>query len=415
MPQTEPPTRASRDRHVDDLQVDDPKVETVDADEWRAVTPAAIRGRGAAENPANRFERLHYEAIDSLDEGQELGEGRDDSNGTPQQRGYRESGTPSQAAPRRGPRTIYLRDSSRSILSWNDSPDVFFDASVNPYRGCEHGCVYCYARPTHEWLGFSSGLDFETRILVKTEAPALLRRALASKSWTPQVVGLSGVTDPYQPIEARLGLTRGCLEVFADFRNPVAIVTKNALVTRDVGPLSELAHHDAVVVNLSITTLDDSLRRKLEPRASRPESRLDAISELARAGIRVGVMVAPVIPGLNDHEIPRIIEAAARAGARHAGYIVMRLPHGVKDLFSAWLERHHPDRRSKILNRVRALRGGELNDRDFGSRMTGEGLCAEQIRYLFELAWRRAGLEDTRASLSTAAFRRTTPNQFEMF
>jgi len=399
MPQTETPSGASRELEI----------ERVDTDEWRPSAPGAIRGRGTAENPANRFERLHYDPVDPLDDEP------DDSHESAQQRGDSEAETPSQPTRRKGPRTLYLRDASRSILSWNDSPDVFFDASVNPYRGCEHGCVYCYARPTHEWLGFSLGLDFETRILVKTDAPALLRRALASKKWAPQVVGLSGVTDPYQPIEGRLGLTRGCLEVFAEFRNPVAIVTKNALVTRDVAPLSELAKHDAVVVNLSITTLDDSLQRKLEPRTSRPDLRLKAISELAKAGIRVGVMVAPVIPGLNDHEIPRIVEAAARAGARHAGYIVMRLPHGVKDLFSAWLERHHPDRRSKVLNRVRALRGGELNDPNFGSRMSGDGFFADQIRDLFELARRRAGLEDTRATLSTAAFRRTTPDQFEMF
>jgi DNA repair photolyase len=311
--------------------------------------------------------------------------------------------------------TVYLRDPSRTALAHNQSPDVGFDTSLNPYRGCEHGCVYCYARPTHEYLGFSAGLDFETRILVKEDAPALLRRELGAKRWKPEVVGLCGVTDPYQPIERRLELTRRCLRVFADYRNPVRIVTKNALVSRDIDILGELGEHRAVSVHISVTTLDAELQRVLEPRASHPSQRLKAIEALASAGIPVGVLVAPVIPGLTDHEIPAILSAAADAGARHAGHIVLRLPRGVKHLFAAWLERHFPDRREKILNRVRSLRGGRLDDPRFGSRMKGEGVFANQIHDLFELARKRSGFLDGDPVLSTAGFRRPDDAQLQLF
>jgi DNA repair photolyase len=313
------------------------------------------------------------------------------------------------------PRTVYLRDPSRTALAHNQSPDVGFDSSLNPYRGCEHGCVYCYARPTHEYLGFSAGLDFETRILVKEDAPELLRRELGSRRWKPEVVGLCGVTDPYQPIERRLQLTRRCLRVFADFRNPVQLVTKNGLVARDVDILAELAEHEAVAVNVSVTTLDANLQRLLEPRASHPRERLKAVERLSQLGIPVGVLVAPIIPGLTEHEIPAILSAAAEAGARSAGHIVLRLPHGVKDLFSAWLERHFPDRRDKVLNRVRALRGGRLDDPRFGSRMKGEGVFARQIHDLFELSRRRAGIPREGPKLSTAAFRRPADAQLKLF
>jgi DNA repair photolyase len=343
--------------------------------------------RGAAENPANRFERIHVEQ---------------DAEG----------GGPDEDAPPLP--TLYLRDPTRSLIARNQSPDIGFDASLNPYRGCEHGCSYCYARPTHEYLGFSAGLDFETHILVKQDAPELLRKTLSSPRWKPQVVALSGVTDAYQPAEQKLRITRGCLEVFAEFRNPVAIVTKSAGVVRDVDLLAELASVNAASVNISITTLDDELRRRLEPRAASPRARLEALEKLARAGIPTGVMLAPVIPGLNDSEIPAILEAAAAAGARSAHWIALRLPHGVVGLFEDWLERNVPERRSKVMNRIRALRGGRENDPRFHSRMRGSGPFADQIESLFALCCRRAGLSDERASLSTAAFRRPEDAQLSL-
>ena len=338
------------------------------------------KGRGAGINPKNRFETL------ALGPPEWEEEGRD-----PDETSH--------------PATVYLRDTSRSILSTNDSPDVGFDASINPYRGCEHGCVYCYARPTHEYLGFSAGLDFETRILVKERAPELLRRELAAPRWRPKPLALSGVTDAYQPIERRLGITRGCLEVLAACRNPVGVVTKNHLVTRDADLLAALARHRAAVVCLSVTTLDGELARLLEPRASTPARRLAAIATLAEAGVPVGVLVGPVIPGLTDHELPAIVAAGARAGAGFAGYVMLHLPYAVKDLFTDWLARHRPDRRDKILHRIRAMRGGRLNDPRFGHRMRGNGPFAEQVAGLFALARRRAGLPASAPALSTDAFR----------
>jgi DNA repair photolyase len=336
-----------------------------------------IRGRGAAANPRNRFEPLTVlpdaEARDPDDP---------------------------------GPETRFLRDATRTIIARNESPDIGFDASVNPYRGCEHGCIYCYARPTHEYLGFSAGLDFETRILVKLDAARLLRRELSSAHWQPQVLVFSGVTDCYQPAERRLRITRACLEVLAEFRNPVGIVTKNHLVTRDSDLLAELAAAQAAVVNVSITTLDPKLQRVMEPRTSIPAKRLAAVEALSRAGIPVRVLVAPVIPGLTDHELPAILKAAAAAGARSAGFVMLRLPFAVKDLFSDWLERHFPERQNKVLNRIREMRGGKLNDPNFGSRMRGEGEIADQIGALFQAAKRKAGFPDDVLPLSTAAFRR---------
>jgi DNA repair photolyase len=351
---------------------------------WRAMRFVPIRGRGAAYNPPNRFERLHVEPDPEALEADRVDVG---------------------AAPA-APRTEFYRDASRTIIARNDSPDVPFDASVNPYRGCEHGCVYCYARPTHEYLGFSAGLDFETRILVKTDAPALLRRALAAPDWKPQVVAMCGVTDPYQPVERRLGLTRGCLAVLAEFRNPVAIITKNHLVTRDADLLAELAAYDAAVVNVSVTTLDPGVQRVMEPRTSTPAKRLAAIECLAAARVPVRVMVAPVIPGLTDHEVPRILEAARDAGACGASMTVVRLPHAVAPLLEAWLREHFPERREKVLSRIRSMRGGRLNDPAFGSRMRGDGPFAEGIRGLFAAACRRLGLGDGGPALSTRAFRR---------
>jgi DNA repair photolyase len=334
-----------------------------------------------SENPPNRFARSWHELDPEADD-------------------------PDRAADPGRPVTRFLPDHSRSIIATNDSPDVPFEASINPYRGCEHGCAYCYARPSHEYLGLSAGLDFETTILVKHEAPALLRQALLAPSWRPTPLALSGVTDPYQPVERRLGLTRGCLEVLVEYRHPVTVVTKNALVLRDVDLLSGLAGFMAAAVHVSITTLDADLARRLEPRTSPPERRLAAIAALAAAGVPVGVLVAPVIPGLNDHEIPAILAAAARAGARHAGYGTLRLPGAVASLFEAWLEHHEPGRKVKILNRLRAMREGALNDSRFGSRMHGSGPIAAIIDGLFASACRRLDLNTVPLVLSTAAFRR---------
>ena len=344
-----------------------------------------IRGRGATINPATRFEALHYELEDWCEPDSEP----------------------------RSVRTQYLKDDSRSIISYNNSPDVGFDASLNPYRGCEHGCAYCYARPTHEYLGFSAGIDFESRIMVKPQAAALLVTELARPSWSPQHLALSGVTDAYQPIERKLQITRSCLRVLADFRNPVFVVTKNHLVTRDADYLAELASVEASAVSVSITTLDPRLAQILEPRASTPSHRLDAIAKLHAAGVPVGVNIAPIIPGLNDHEIPKIAEVAAAAGAEFACYTIVRLPLTVAPIFVAWLGNHFPDRKEKILGQIRSIRNGKLNTAEFGARMRGDGPLAEQIGQMFHVSCRRSGLNRGHRGLSTAAFRRIAPNQLE--
>lgn len=343
-----------------------------------------IRGRGAPSNPASRFATVTAERFEDYDPSEDP-----------------------------APRTQFISDASATIITYNDSPDIGFNASINVYRGCEHGCAYCYARPTHEYLGFSPGLDFETKIVVKYDAPELLRHELSSPKWKPQVIAMSGVTDCYQPAERKLQLTRRCLEVLAEFRNPVAIVTKNHLVTRDVDLLAELARFKAVAVYISITTLDAELTPKLEPRASLPQMRLAAINTLHAAGVPVGVLAAPMIPGLNDHELPSIIAAAASAGAQFAGFVPLRLPFAVKDIFSDWLARHYPDRKENVLNRVRSMHGGKLNNSEFGSRMRGEGVFAEQLSQLFHVAARKAGLGEG-DELSTASFRRPGEAQLSL-
>ena len=347
--------------------------------------------RGATENPPNRFEKIILEP---------------DADWNPD---ADDGGRP------HGPRTQFFHDRSQTVIACNESPDLGFGASVNPYRGCEHGCIYCYARPTHEYLGFSSGLDFESKIMVKLDAPKLLRAELSSPKWRPQVIAMSGVTDCYQPVERRLKLTRGCLEVLAEFRNPVGIVTKNLLVTRDLDLLAELARHDAVRVYLSVTTLDADLRTILEPRTSPPPARLAAIRQLADAGVPVGVLVAPVIPALNDHEIPAILKAAAKAGATSAEFMVLRLPHAVAPLFENWLATNFPLRKEKILNQIRAMHGGKLFDPQFGRRLAGAGIFAEQIAQIFEAARRKAGIANEPRELSTKAFRRPGGEQLALF
>jgi DNA repair photolyase len=356
---------------------------------------SAVPARGATFNPPNRFERLQIEIEP---------EALIDEDGEP-----------------RPLRTQFFRDDTQSIIAWNDSPDIPFRAGVSPYRGCEHGCAYCFARPYHEYLGFSAGLDFESKIMVKERAPELLRAALSKKSWKPQPIAMSGATDVYQPIERRLGLTRACLAVLAEFRNPVTIITKNHLVTRDIDHLAELAKHHAVSVAISVTTLDGDLAKVLEPRASPPSRRLAAITELSAAGVPVHVLMAPIIPGLTEHEIPAVLDAVAKAGASSAGYVILRLPHAVAPIFEAWLEQHAPGHKDKVLGRIRELRGGNLYDAKFGRRMRGEGPLAEQIKALFMLARRKAGLDGpasgvsrTTTELSTAAFRVPT-NQLSLF
>jgi DNA repair photolyase len=346
-----------------------------------------IVGRGAAGNPKNRFERIEVDPDPAEHDAEES-----------------------------RPETVYLRDHSRSIIARNTSPDIGFDASINPYRGCTHGCLYCYARPTHEYLGLSAGLDFETKVLVKEDAPELLRKELSSRRRKPEVLSMSGVTDPYQPVEKKLRITRRCLEVLAEFRNPVVVVTKNYLVTRDIDLLSNLARHAAAAVAISLTTLDDDLRRVMEPRTSRPTRRLAAIEKLAGASIPVGVMMAPVIPGLTDHELPALISAAAGAGATFAAYTPVRLPGAVRPIFEDWLARHFPERKDKVLNRIRSIRDGNLNDPRFVSRMRGEGIFADHIDQLFSISCRRAGIErGSFPRLSTAAFRNNGDAQPGLF
>ncbi len=356
---------------------------------------APVVGRGIPDTPGNRFEQLHVE----LDAGalEEL-----------------RAVDPDWDPP--SPRSVFYRDDTQSVISRNQSPDLGFEASLNPYRGCEHGCAYCYARPYHEYLGFNAGIDFETRIMVKENAAELLERELCAKKWRPVTLACSGVTDPYQPVEKKLEITRGCLEVLARFRNPAGIITKNHLVTRDIDHLAELARFGAGCVHLSVTTLDPKLARILEPRASSPSFRLRAIKELSDAGIPVGVSLAPTIPGLNDHEVPAILEAAADHGARAAFYTLVRLPHAVSEIFSNWVERHFPQRRDKILGRIRELRGGKLNDSRFGARFTGEGPLARDMEKLFRVSVRRAGLEGGIPALSSGAFRRAARGgQLELF
>ncbi|MDB6168760.1 MAG: Radical domain protein [Verrucomicrobia bacterium] len=350
-----------------------------------ASPSAAPPGRGAAINPPNRFEPLILEP---------------DPDCPPEERPH--------------PRTQFFFDASESILSRNDSPDVPFTFGLNPYRGCEHGCAYCFARPYHEYLGWSSGLDFETKILVKLRAPELLRAELSSKRWKPEGITMSGATDCYQPCERQFRLTRACLEVCVEFRQPISIITKNALVTRDLDLLAELARLQAAAVYVSVTSLDTELAGKLEPRASRPAARLRAIRELSAAGIPVGVMVAPIIPGLTDHEMPAIIAAAADAGATRAGYVIMRLPFAVKDVFKQWLDDHAPTKKARILDRVMEIRGGKLNVSEWGNRLRGQGIFADQIADLFEISARRAGLNQKHHPLSAEHFRRPGPQQLEL-
>jgi DNA repair photolyase len=346
----------------------------------------AIRGRGASDNPVNRFEGNYVDY--DLDE--KTGE-------------------------KPSPKTQLIRDASKSLITYNKSPDIGFEASINPYRGCEHGCIYCYARPYHEYLGFSSGLDFESKIMVKYDAASILRKELRSDTWKPQVIAMSGVTDIYQPIERKLGITRECLKVFAEFRNPVGLITKNHLVTRDIDLLSELNEYNCVSVTISVTSLDKDLTGIMEPRTSRPERRLEAIRKLSDAGILVGVNVAPIIPGITDHELVSILERAKEAGADFAWYSIVRLPYKVKDIFTEWLEQHFPDRKNKVLNKILDIRDGKLNNSKWGERMKGQGSYAEQIRDMFHLQVKKLDLNKRDFDLSTDHFIKDTGEQLRLF
>jgi len=348
-----------------------------------AMTPG-FKGRGSAENPGNRFDK-----IDFVPSEEEISQGL-------------------------SPSTTFYKDTTKSILTYNDSPDVGFNAGINPYRGCEHGCIYCYARPTHEYLGLSLGLDFETKIFIKERAPILLRKELSARKYQPETIAMSGNTDCYQPAERRFCLTRSCLQVLLEFQNPVGIVTKNYLVTRDLDILAEFAKWNGVLVAVSITTLDPKVRSLMEPRTSEPKLRLKAIEELSKAGIPVMVLVAPVVPGLTDHEIPNIIQRASDAGAKGAGYVMLRLPYGVSDIFSKWLSRHFPDRKDKVLNRIRSIRGGDLNSKEFHDRMKGKGVYANQVKDMFEVAKRKAGMQENMVHLSTEHFKRPGGTQLNL-
>jgi len=296
----------------------------------------------------------------------------------------------------------------RSILSGNDSPDIGFDLSINPYRGCEHGCVYCYARPTHSYLNLSPGLDFETRIIAKVNAAERLRETLASRSYEPMSLNIGSATDAYQPAERRLRITRSVIEVLAQAAHPFSIITKSALIERDLDLIAPMARRGLAAVYVSVTTLDPELARVMEPRAASPQRRLRTIETLARAGVPVGVSVSPVIPFLNEPELERVLEAAAAAGATSAFSIVLRLPWEVNPLFQQWLQQHFPGRAARIMARVREMRGGRDNDARFGSRMTGQGVWAELLRQRFEKATKRLGLNRDRIELDLTQFSRPT-------
>ncbi len=361
-----------------------------------AMPSLARKGRGAVTNPAVRYESQRAEPWDD---------------------GW---GTLAEAFANLPPLpTELIREKAKSALSWNDSPDIGFDRSLNPYRGCEHGCVYCYARPAHAYVGMSPGLDFETRLMFKPDLPELLAKELSKPGYVPKAVALGANTDPYQPVERTLGITRRTLEVLDRFGHPVTIVTKSAGVLRDLDILQRLAARNLVHVCLSVTTLDLKLARIMEPRAASPLKRIEAIGALARAGVPVGVLAAPMIPALNDMELERILETAARAGATRAGYVLLRLPLEIAGMFEAWLREHHPDRAARVLALVRETRGGALYDSRFGARQTGHGPYAELLAQRFRLALRRFGLDGRGrmgGHLDTSLFRppQAAPRQLEL-
>lgn len=338
------------------------------------------KGRGAASNLSGRFEAHSKEAFDD-------GWGAIDDDLPPLE-------------------TEVAIDASRTVIARNSSPDIPFDRSINPYRGCEHGCVYCFARPTHAWLGLSPGQDFESKLLMKPDAAVLLRQELARPGYRPRVIALGTNTDPYQPIERTHGITRQILEVLSDCRHPVGIVTKSALIARDADILGPMAQQRLARAYISITTLDRDLARRMEPRAPTPAKRLKAIEALSRAGVPVGVMFAPIIPGLNDHEMEAVLQAASDAGARTGSYVLLRLPLEIKDLFTEWLEAHYPDRAERVMTLVRDCRGGRAYDSQWGKRMKGSGPFADMVARRFAMACRRSGLDKRSWEMDTTLFRK---------
>jgi len=337
------------------------------------------RGRGAMDNPANRFES---QTLEPFDDGWDTLDGLADLQPLP---------------------TTLIRDASKCAIAWNDSPDLGFDRAVNPYRGCEHGCIYCYARPSHAYLGYSPGLDFETKLVFKPDIANLLEKEFCKPGYEARVLALGSNTDPYQPVDRTLKLTRSVLEVLERFGHPVSIVTKSAGVLRDIDILQRLAARRLVRVYLSVTTLDAGLARRMEPRAATPERRLAAIAALSQAGIEAAVLAAPMIPGLNDAELERILERASRAGARCAGYVLLRLPHELRGMFESWLASHYPDRARHVLSLVRETRAGRLNDPRFHARFTGAGPYADLLAKRFARAARQWGFAD-RLPLETRHF-----------
>lgn len=350
-----------------------------------------LRGRGASFNPQNRFEKLSVEDFPF------------DDWSDPDEQGLKNLSTE------------YFIDNSKTVIAKNDSYDLGFDYSFNPYRGCEHGCIYCYARPSHEFLGFSSGIDFETKIMVKTDAAKLLEEEFKKKNYKPDVILFSGNTDCYQPIEKKLGITREVLKVCLKYGNPVSIITKNAMIQRDIDILKEMAGLKLVSVTMSVTTLDRELARKMEPRTSSPEMRLKTIEAFAKNNIPVGINLAPIIPGLNDKEIPEILKVASQRGATHAGYIMLRLPYAVKDLFIEWLKREYPLKASKVISSIKSIRGGKLNSSEWGIRFKGEGQIADAIANLFKLSCKKYSMNKRKFHISTEHFKKPLLRQLELF
>ncbi|WP_136635623.1 PA0069 family radical SAM protein [Pseudooceanicola onchidii] len=342
------------------------------------IDPATRRGRAAATNHTGRFESQSRIATD---------DGWDIPEDTPQIR------------------TELREEIARSLITYNKSPDLPFDRSINPYRGCEHGCIYCFARPTHAYLGLSPGLDFETRLTARTNAAQVLERELRNPRYTPATIAIGTNTDPYQPVERDRAITRACLQVLRDYNHPVAIVTKGTGILRDIDILSDMAANGLASVGISVTTLDRKIARTMEPRVPTPENRLNTIRRLSEAGIPVRVMVSPVVPGLTDTEVEQILEAGRDAGARTASWIMLRLPLEVAPLVQGWLAEHFPDRAAKVLNRLREMHGGELYDAQWGKRMRGEGVYAQMIAARFDAACRRLGLETRGVPLRTDLFR----------
>lgn len=348
----------------------------------QAVMPSQVRhGRGATLNPPVRFDRQVAGAFDD---------------------GWDTLTAAFGELPKLA--TTLTKDSSRSAISWNTSPDIGFDRAVNPYRGCEHGCIYCYARPTHAYLGYSPGLDFETKLIFKPDVVELLEKELRKPGYVPRPLALGSNTDPYQPVERTLKLTRAVLQVLTRFNHPVSIVTKSAGVLRDLDIVSSMAARNLARVYVSITTLNPALARVMEPRAATPARRLDTIAGLTRAGVPCGVMTAPMIPGLNDAELEKILEAAARAGARHAGYVLLRLPHELRQMFEDWLATHFPDRAKHVLTLIRETRGGVLSEPRFHHRMAGQGVYADLLLRRFARATRQWGLDEAREGLDCGRF-----------